>query len=215
MKKTLFAVLMAAFLTATPALADFAGGKTAYDRKDWPRAIMLLRPLAEQGDARAQVLLGNMYVQGYGVRRDSTQAYGLYRRAAIAGNAEAMVVTGAMLQQGIGTTADVHQALEWYHRAAKSGHPAGAMFYGLYMIRGSSSPDGRNILPDHASAYKWLRLAEKNATDDKTRTTAGTVATEIGKSLNVDTVSKADAEVADFKPVAAEDLGPAPGTATP
>ncbi len=214
MKKLLLAITVLLALTTQAALADFATGKTAYDRKDWPRAIMLLRPLAEQGDPAAQVLLGNMYVHGYGVKRDPAEAYGLYRRAAIGGNAEAMVVTGAMLQEGIGITADVHQALGWYRRAAESGHPAGAMFYGLYLIRGSNSRDGNNILPNHADAYKWLRLSAKASKDEKSREAATTIADELAKSLDRDIIAKADAEVADFKPLSGDALGPIPAPTT-
>ncbi len=36
----------------------------AYFRGDHATAIRLFRPLADQGDALAQIFLGNMYVQG-------------------------------------------------------------------------------------------------------------------------------------------------------
>ncbi len=39
----------------------------AYERGDAAEAVRLLRPLADGGDANAQVQLGGMYHQGYGV----------------------------------------------------------------------------------------------------------------------------------------------------
>jgi TPR repeat protein len=213
--KSRAAAFIAAFvfcLAALPALADFDAGKKAYDRADWARAIMALRPLAEQGDARALVLMGNMYAQGYGVRRDEAEAYGLYHRAALLGNAEAMVVTGAMLQQGLGTAADVHQAVAWYGRAAEMGHAPGALFYGLYLMRGNNSPDGRHILPDHPAAYKWLRIAEKTAREDKLRDSAAKVADALARTLDNDAREDGDKAAENFKAKMAEELGPAPGT---
>lgn len=213
MKKFLIIAATLAGLLLAPALAlaDFATGKEAYDRRDWARAIMLLRPMAEQGDDRALLLLGNMYAQGYGVTRNAGEAYMLYRRAALAGNAEAMVVTGAMLQQGLGVTANVNDAFAWYGRAAESGNGGGALFYGLYLLRGNNSPDGNNILPDHPASYKWLRLSAKNSKDVKMADTAGKVADELAKTLDAEVLTKMDAEVAAWQPKTLAELGPAPG----
>lgn len=47
--------------------ADFQEGLDAYNRGDYQAALREMRPLAEQGDARAQVNLGYMYEKGLGV----------------------------------------------------------------------------------------------------------------------------------------------------
>lgn len=204
------AFVLTLFVLANPARADFAGGKAAYDRKDWPQAILQLRPLSEQGDAKASFLLANMYMQGYGVKKDTEQAFTLYRRAAVAGNAEAMVVVAALLQQGIGTGADINQAFAWYHRAALMGQPAGAFFYGLYLYRGNHGSDGRDIEPDHVQSYKWLRIAARQSKDAKIRDAATKMADANAKELKPEDVAKIDAEVAAFAPVSGDALGPLP-----
>lgn len=197
---------------ATPAHADFAAGKAAYDTKKWEQAVLNLRPLAEQGDARAMVLLGNMYAQGYGVRKSDKDAYKLYHRAALAGNSEAMVVTGAMLQQGMGVDMDVQQAVQWYERAAETGQPGGAFFYALYLFRGSNANDAeKNILPNPPLSYRWMRICEKISKDQKMKKAAGQLADEIAKQLKPDERKAADEAVASWKAKTVADLGPAPG----
>ena len=50
-------------------------GQAAYDRGDYATALRLWRPLAEQGDAKAQFRLGEMYQTGHGVPQDYVRAY--------------------------------------------------------------------------------------------------------------------------------------------
>ncbi len=63
------------FLLATPAMvplaasADLKAGLDAYKRGDYATALREFRPLAEQGDARTQHNLGQMYMDGEGVPR--------------------------------------------------------------------------------------------------------------------------------------------------
>ena len=48
--------------------------RAAYERQDYTAAIQLCRPLAEEGDARAQLSLGGMYYNGQGVQQDYAEA---------------------------------------------------------------------------------------------------------------------------------------------
>ncbi len=61
-----FAILIG---LAGPAWAGFAEGLAAYERGDYATALREFRPLAEQGDATAQSVLGNIYGEGLGVGR--------------------------------------------------------------------------------------------------------------------------------------------------
>ncbi len=73
----LIAALCAGFtlgLTA-PAWAGWDEAAAAYQRGDYATAIRELRPLAEQGHARAQYSLGIMYDNGQGVPQDYAQAH--------------------------------------------------------------------------------------------------------------------------------------------
>ncbi len=61
-------------LVAAPAWADLKAGVEAYHRGDYATALTEFRPLAQQGDADAQFILGVMYSKGQGVSQDDVQA---------------------------------------------------------------------------------------------------------------------------------------------
>ena len=72
-KRMIFAgpILAAQILGSAGALAGpFEDGMAAYNRGDYMPAIRLFRPLAGQGNARAQHLIGVMYHRGEGVARN-------------------------------------------------------------------------------------------------------------------------------------------------
>ena len=64
-------------------------GMRLYAKGQYREAADWCRRAAEQGDADAQYLLGNLYRDGVGVESDWDQALDLYRRAAAQGHAEA------------------------------------------------------------------------------------------------------------------------------
>ena len=68
-------VALAGLIAATPALADYNDGITAYENRDYTTAQRELQPLADRGDPRAQRLIGLMYRDGLGVRKDQIRAY--------------------------------------------------------------------------------------------------------------------------------------------
>ena len=65
-----------------PAWAGFDEGLAAYERGDYATALREWRPLAEQGNAKAQVNLGVMYETGQGVPQDYREAVAWYRGSA-------------------------------------------------------------------------------------------------------------------------------------
>jgi len=65
-------VVAAQILGIPGALAGpWEDGMAAYNRGDYLPAIRLFRPLAEQGNPKAQSVLGVMYRKGQGVARNS------------------------------------------------------------------------------------------------------------------------------------------------
>lgn len=86
----------------------------AYEHKDFALAVGLWKPLAEQGNAEAQTLLGAMYWQGEGVPRDHAEAARLYLLAAQQGYGRAQYDIGFMYGFGEGTQPhDDVQAYKW------------------------------------------------------------------------------------------------------
>ena len=90
--------------------------------QDDGEAVRWYRLAAEQGDTRAQTLLGTMYHNGLGVPEDESEAVRWYRLAADQGLAEAQYVLGAMYANGRGVPQDVSEAVHWYSLAADQGN---------------------------------------------------------------------------------------------
>src|SRR4030095_6192098 len=74
------------WLSAVPGWAGFEEGIQAYKNGDYATAVREWLPLAQQGDARAQFLLGSLYAQGYGVPQDYGAAAQWFRQAAEQGH---------------------------------------------------------------------------------------------------------------------------------
>ncbi len=83
------ALLLTLSLSAPVLAGPFEDGLTAYNKSDYTTARRLWRPLADQGNARAQLYLGLIYDKGQGVAQDYAQAVKWYRMAADQGDANA------------------------------------------------------------------------------------------------------------------------------
>ncbi len=95
------------------------GGEfTAYDRANTETALAVWLPLAQQGDAKAQNYVGEIYEKGLSGQPDYPRAASWYRLAAEQGLARAQVNLGALLETGLGVEQNLLAAMEWYRKAA-------------------------------------------------------------------------------------------------
>jgi uncharacterized protein len=78
------------------------------------------RKAAEQGQARAQGQLGDMYLKGWGVSQDYAAAATWCRKAADQGDAVAQLLLGALYNNGQGVPSDYVQAYKWLSLAASA-----------------------------------------------------------------------------------------------
>ncbi len=79
---------------------NFEGGVDAYKRGDYGTAMTEFRPLADQGHAASQLVLGMMYAAGQGMPQDNAEAVKWYRLAADQGHAGAQDCLGSMYTKG-------------------------------------------------------------------------------------------------------------------
>ena len=85
----------------TQAIAgSFEDSVAAYERGDYATALQLLRPLAERGDAAAQLNLGIIYQKGRGVPQNYAAALLWFGKAANQGMAVAQYNLGSMYHGG-------------------------------------------------------------------------------------------------------------------
>ncbi|WP_314342962.1 tetratricopeptide repeat protein [Haemophilus parahaemolyticus] len=131
-------------------------GLTAYKQSDYQTAFKLWLPLAEQGDAKAQFNLGNMYLNGRGVKQDDFEAVKWYRKAAEQGDAEAQANLGSAYTAGRGVRQDDTEAVKWVTKAAENGSAAGQFKLGVAYLLGLS------VQKDRTLAKEWLGKACDN-----------------------------------------------------
>ncbi|MGB8313785.1 MAG: tetratricopeptide repeat protein, partial [Aestuariivirga sp.] len=104
---------------AQPALAGaLEDGMAAFAHGYYTKALKLVQPLAEQGDAKAQNLIGLIYADGKGVPQDFAEAVKWYRKAADQGYAGAQNNLGLMYLKGRGVPQDYVQAYVWFDLTA-------------------------------------------------------------------------------------------------
>jgi len=141
-------------LLGFPALADdIRDGIEALDRKDFNRALQLIRPLAEAGNPFAQWLLGDMYKNGEGLPRDMKMALSWWTKAAAKGLPDAQLSLGDSYAAGQGVPENWSEAVKWWRKAADQNIPRAQTGLGLALY------SGHGVQEDKAEAAKWFQRA--------------------------------------------------------
>ena len=151
------AALAIGFLSAAPAEAGFEDGVRAYLAQDYPAALNVWRPLAEEGQAPAQFGMGLSYENGRGVERDPTQAAVWYHKAADQGLADAQFNLGNLYLNASGVPKDPVEAVRWFRRAAEQGMPRAQVNLGY------SYETGSGVAKDPVKAVSWYRKAAEQS----------------------------------------------------
>jgi len=113
--------LVLASLCATSVWAGWKEGHDAYEHGDYATALNEWGPMAQQGDAGVQLMLGTMYEEARGVAQDYREAARWYRLAADQGNQFAQVNLGNLYVEGQGVPQDFVQAHMWFNLAGSAG----------------------------------------------------------------------------------------------
>ena len=149
-----------ALVSAIPAVAaDSKADKTwqeawtAYNIGQYKKTLRLLQPLASDGDARSQVLLGRCYENGLGVPQDLATAFKWYMLAAEQNDAEAQTLVAYMLRSGAGVPRDTNGYLQWMQRAAQSGYAEAQFNMALICA------DGELVTKDPEQSFDWAKRA--------------------------------------------------------
>ncbi|MDH3689087.1 MAG: SEL1-like repeat protein [Gammaproteobacteria bacterium] len=130
-----------------------ADGVRAYYGGDYETALSKFKPLAEQGNAMAQCLLGAMQHNGEGVPPNFQKGLRWLRLAAEQGSAEAQTHLGVIYYNGEGVPQSYREAFRWLRLAAEQGSDEAQSHLGVIYYCGEGVPQS---YPD---ALRWLRLA--------------------------------------------------------
>lgn len=150
-------------------IAQFCLGNRYYSEwhKDPARdteALKWFRLAADQGNARAEERLGQLYYEGRGEPQDYVQAAAWFRKAAEHGDRGAQQRLAQMYHDGKGLSADAEEAKKWRAAAAQSPPPT-PCYPRTTSVEGSSSANGA-ALPDFPDLR---RAAEKGDADAQFR----------------------------------------------
>lgn len=108
---------------------------------------------ATQGDADAELQMGQRYADGNGVIKNDKEAAHWFEKAARHGQAEAQYRYGLALLEGRGVVQDYKAAFSWIEQPAKLGYSNAQYSLGeLYRY-------GTGTVMDKAKAYLWFNLA--------------------------------------------------------
>jgi TPR repeat protein len=177
---------------------NLEAGKRAYRQGDYTAALNQLTPLAQQGNAEAQVALGTMYLKGQGVAKNPSQALKWYTSSAEQGNAEGQFYLGSMYLMGAGVAHDAAQGLKWLGISANQGNSDSQVLLGLVYLQGNGG-----VARDLVQADMWFHLAASHGDPLAPRQTEATE-----KQMTPAEITKANALVAAWKPKTSPELGP-------
>ncbi len=144
---------------------------------DWRRildgspdgAARWIRFAAERGFRSAQVVYGQMLLDGHGVTRDPAAAYHWFRRATAIGSLDARNMLGRCHELGWGVPASHREALGHYRRAALSGHVWGLYNLGCMLLYG-------DVRRDHAEAFRCFSAAAERGEGEASSKALGMLA---------------------------------------
>ena len=128
-------------------------GGEALSSGRYDEALKALRPLAEAGHRQAQFLVGDMYLQGQGVKRSVLDASEWYLKAANQGHPIAQGILALMYFSDLGVLPDKATAVDWLAKSARQNISFAQARYGQ-MLR-----DGDGVAADPAAAADMLRRA--------------------------------------------------------
>ena len=164
MKQVLLAAALAAGLAFAAGLAlagqaDVATGGRAYLAGDYAKALNELMPLARQGEAEAQYLIGVMHAHGQGVERNYPEAESWYRQAAEQGRARGQALLGSMYAAGRSVPQDFVLALKWLNLAASDAEKRNVTVKLRDIIAKKMTP--AQIAEAQRLAREWMTAFEK------------------------------------------------------
>jgi hypothetical protein len=172
-----------------------SAGKRAFENGDYATAMKYLLPFAQQGDAIAQVLVGEIYYHDREQHLDDAEAMRWFRLSADQDNADAQFHLGEMYAQGHAVPQDYAESARWYRLAAEQGYARAQYNLGLAYARGEGVPQ------DNVLAHMWFNLAAArfHASDSLNRSMAVKNRDLIASKMTSDVLTKAHRLASEWK----------------
>jgi uncharacterized protein len=152
LKRAIAASVLVSAFAAPVAAGTFEDAVDAHARGDYAKALRLIRPLANDGDASAQFNLGLMYTTGQVVQQYSAAAAFMVSESGRA-RLRPRPILGTVYLYGRGVTQDDTEAVAWFRKAADQGD-AVAQF-----LLGNQYASGKGVPQDYREAMIWFQRA--------------------------------------------------------
>ena len=209
---------------------SFDKGIDAYKTKDYAGAMAQWKPLAEKGDARAQLNVGSLYRDGQGVKADPAEGARWYGLAAAQDNADAQANLGVLYMQGAGVQQNYTMARGLLARAAAKNQEQAVFNLGVLYDNGQGGPadkakaaelytraadlgdsdaqgnlgvdyaTGDGVKADKVQAYKWFNLAARGAEEADRKAQAEENLGRVKAAMTPAEIAEGDQAIAAFKP---------------
>lgn len=118
-----------------------------------PQEIKMFQKAAEQGDAVAQTMYGELLWQGNGMKQNTREAAKWFQKAAEQGNVDAQNDLGTCYRDGVGVKQDYQQAVKWFRKSAAQGNISAKNSLGCCYLM------GWGVKQDLAKAVSYFREA--------------------------------------------------------
>ena len=127
---------------------------TAYNIGKYKETLRLIKPLASEGNPRAQVMLGRCYENGLGVEQDMAVAAQWFQLAAEQNDPEAQLLLAYCYEVGAGVPKDPQQVMNLMTRAAEAGNPEAQFNLALNYSQGLYGAP-----KNEAESFRWASLS--------------------------------------------------------
>jgi uncharacterized protein len=194
--KQAFLTTAVAVGVAKPPGDGAAEADAAFAKGDYAKALKLARPLAEEGNAKAESILGFAYYRGRGVAQSDTEAAKWFKLAADQGDAPARFTLGVMYGEGRGVPQNFAEAAQWYRLAAEQGDAQAQYNLGLAYAR------GEGVTQNAVEAHMWFNLAAARfpASDSRNRSAAVRNRDTVAGEMSSDQLAEAQKRAREWRP---------------
>ncbi|PKY49241.1 HCP-like protein [Rhizophagus irregularis] len=122
--------------------------------------VDLIKQKALMDDVEAQCVLGLMYLDGEGVKKDVQEALKWLVKSAENGNLDAQLLVGQLYIDGTGIGINIEKenvtAFDWFCMAAEQGDVNAQLLVGHMLY------EGKSVTKNINEAFKWFEKAAKN-----------------------------------------------------
>lgn len=159
-KKVFAIIIFLAFLCPASSYAEPDVDKilndawTAYNIGNYKKTLALIQPLANEGNPRAQTILGRCYENGLGVKQDMAVAAQWFQLAAEQNYSEAQVLLAYCYEIGSGVPKNPEMVMNLFTRAADSGNAEAQFNLALNYSQGLYGAP-----KDEKQSFHWATLA--------------------------------------------------------